>query len=131
MNALLGSIDRLIDQYGLVVGRILIGLLFAVTGVQALFGFSGLSSMIAMIGFPVAGFFAGIILILKLGGGLALISGRYVRLGALALIFFVLLTIVFVHQINDLGGTLKNLALIGGLILVYRAAPRESVPIIG
>lgn len=126
MHGWLTPLDRFIDQYGIVVGRVLLGLLFLATGISMVFNFGGITTMIGgSTGLPFASLLAVIVILLKVGGGAALVFGRYIQWGCIALIVFVLLTIVFVHQVSDWGGSLKNLALIGGLLLVYRSAPRS------
>jgi putative oxidoreductase len=132
INTILGKSDRLIDRHGVMLGRILIGLLFVVTGVFSLTNLSQTTSMIATTPLPFASLLAIVVVIMKLGGGISLIVGKYVRLGSLTLILFTALATAFFHlDPFDMIVTLKNVAIIGGLLAVYRAAPRERVEVAG
>jgi len=116
-------LDKFTDRNGSLFARIFIGLLFLVTGLLALQNFAGTSGMIAGKGFPLAGLLAVLIIAMKLGGAAALLLNQRVRLGALALIVFTVLATVFYHLSWDQNvAFLKNLAIIGGLLLVYRDA---------
>jgi putative oxidoreductase len=109
------------EKYIPLAARVCLSLLFIISGSMMVTGFSGVSGMIASMGIPMAGIIAALVIITKVGGGLSVLTGYYSKWGSLALIVFCILTIVFVHNnMNDLTQALKNLAIIGGLLLVYK-----------
>ena len=123
MTALMGWLDKVTETNGIFLARLFIGLLFLVTGVMSLMNFEQTAGMIGSKGLPLAGLLAVIVIAMKIGGSAALISGKKVRYGALALIVFTILATVSFHFSWDQNvAFLKNLAIIGGLLLVYRSA---------
>lgn len=116
--------------HGTLVGRVLLGLLFLVSGLQMLTaGVSGsyLLSAIEGVGIPLAGFFAWVIILVKVLGGSSLIVGYRVGLAAASLFVFTLLTIVFVHNnLGELTAALKNLSIMGGLLYVMAYGAGEG-----
>lgn len=126
MTGILRWFDGFVEHYGITLARVSVGLLFVVTGIMSLLNFNGTASMIGSKGFPIAVLFAAIVIALKLGGGFSLIAGYKVRYGALALITFTVLATVFFHlSWPENVSFLKNLAIIGGLLLVYKTASRN------
>jgi putative oxidoreductase len=104
-----------------IIGRILLALIFIVSGASKLTDVAGTEAMIVGVGLPSglaipAGLF-------ELLAGLCLAAGFMVRLVSLLLAAFVALTILFYHnQFTDPMmriAALKNLALIGGLLLAF------------
>ena len=106
----------------MLIGRVLIGLLFLVTGIQVVMGFSGFTGMLSSMGLPMASLIAIAVVVVKVGGGAALIIGWNERYASIALMIFSIFTILLVH--NNFGDQLvmmlKNLAIIGGLLYVYK-----------
>ncbi len=112
------------------LGRILLSLLFVVGGAGLLMNFESTTGYVAMglKPFGLAGMASLaliVAIILKLGGGLMLLFGYRIRLAANMLIVFVALTMVMYHldwtgEQGQMQMTtfLKNLAIIGGLLLV-------------
>jgi putative oxidoreductase len=125
------------------LGRIFLSLIFVVMGVQKLMDISGIAKDLADAKVPipdqVVAYLAQFTAIPKyeaLGylvagvevvGGLMVLVGLKARWGALLLTIFTALTIVFVHHFWDMTGVafktnmtdaLKNLSIIGGLLLV-------------
>lgn len=78
-------------------------------------------------GLPLAGAFALLTTAIQLGGGLMIAMGYHTKLGASLLIaFLVIITLAFQNFLLDpsqLNETLKNLGLIGGLLMVLYAGP--------
>ena len=118
---------------GTLIGRILMGLLFLVSGLMILTGESGIvgfGGMIEQLGLPLAGLLAWIVVLVKILGGAGLILGYKVGKCAFALFVFVLLTIVFAHNFfvepEQLGMALKNLAIMGGLLYVMAYGAGEG-----
>jgi putative oxidoreductase len=104
-----------------IIGRLLIGILFIATGAGKLMYVAGPAGMLANAGLPSN--LAVPVGIFELVGGLCLAAGFAVRLVSILLAGFTALTILFFHnqftdpvqQIN----ALKNLAIIGGLVLAF------------
>ncbi len=104
-----------------VLGRILIALIFIVSGAGKLLDPATFESMITGVGLP-----AGLAIptgIFEVVAGLCLALGVMTRLTAVLLFGFVGLATLFFHnQINvpeQMVAALKNLALMGGLLLVF------------
>ncbi len=110
---------------GVVVGRVLLGLLFLVSGVGMFMAEGGPASMAGfytMVGLPMAGVLVWLVATLKVVAGGMLIIGRNVGCAAGALAAFTLLATLLAHRdIADpmqLTNALKNLAIIGGMLYV-------------
>lgn len=104
-----------------IIGRIFLGLLFIVSGLNKLMNVGATEQMITATGLP--GGFAMVAGICELLAGICLAAGFMVRLVALLLAIFLALTILFFqNQFNDPAvgmAALQNLALIGGLLLAF------------
>ncbi len=118
----------LLRTHGVLVGRVLLGLLFFVTGMQMfLGGVPGVGGMLATKGLPAAGLIAWAVVFVKVFGGAGLILGYRVGLSAMALFVFTFLTIVVVHNnAAEMGAALKNLSIMGGLLYVMAFGPGEG-----
>ena len=110
------------------LSRVLVALIFILSGIGKLAGFSATSAMMAGVGFPAASLFLAGAIALELGGGLALVAGYQTRWAALALaIFLIPATLVFhaAHLSDPAQGqqqmieVLKNLAIMGGLLKFF------------
>jgi putative oxidoreductase len=103
------------------IGRVLIGLLF-LGGVMKFMNIAGTTAFIASVGLPMAPVVFWLSTLLEVGVALAIIFGFKTRIAAWALVAYTFLTIVFFHNpIADqmqLTQALKNLAIIGGLLLL-------------
>jgi putative oxidoreductase len=73
--------DGIMRTWGLVPLRLVVGLVFLMHGGQKIldFGLSGVSDMLAKLGFPMATFFAIVLMVLEPLGGLAVLLGVYTR----------------------------------------------------
>lgn len=104
-----------------IIGRLFLGLLFVLSGAGKLMDLSGTNAAIEAVGLP--GGLAVITAVFELVAGLLLMAGFMVRLVSILLFGFVALTILFFHnQITDpIEGqmALKNLAIMGGLLLAF------------
>lgn len=115
-----------LDQYkpmlrskGTLLGRVLLALLFVFSGVGMLMGGIGNTAMyFDSMGLPMATLLAIVVIILKIGGGLALMAGYKVEEAALALLIFTGLTILVAHRSIDDMGLWKNLSIMGGMLYV-------------
>ncbi len=106
-----------------VVGRVLIGVLFLMSGLSKVAAPAATQGYITMMGLP-APFFAYLgSTAIELIGSLLLIAGYRVRSVALAMAGFTFLTALFFHHNfadqNQMIHFLKNIAIIGGLLQVF------------
>lgn len=104
------------------IGRVLIGLPFAMSGLGKLAAYGPTTAMIAAAGLPVPPLAYIVAVALELGGGLLLIAGYQVRTVALALAVFCVAAGVafhsnFVDQ-NQMIHFLKNVMMAGGLLQI-------------
>jgi putative oxidoreductase len=113
-------------------GRILLSLIFLLSAAGKAFGFSATAGMMSQKGFPAASIFLAGAIALELLGGLSVLTGYKARLGAAALIFFLIPTTLIFHnfwafqgmeQQMQMTNFLKNVAIAGGLFLVVAFGP--------
>ncbi|MGC1307874.1 MAG: DoxX family protein [Phormidesmis sp.] len=105
-------------------GRICLALIFLNSGVNHLIGFQSFVPTIASKGLPVPGLLAVGAIAFLLLGAISLILGYKSKIGALLIILFLIpTTLVFHPPLSDLQGFLRNLALIGGLLMVMASGP--------
>jgi putative oxidoreductase len=104
------------------IGRILIGLPFAMSGVGKLAAYGPTTEMIAAVGLPFPPLAFAVAVAVELGGGLLLVLGYRVRPVALALVAFSLATAVAFHSNfadqNQMIHFLKNVMMAGGLLQI-------------
>ena len=112
--------------YVQVLARVCLSAIFIVGGLSFIQAetFSGISGMIGGLGFPMPALVAVLVILIKVGGGLSVLTGFKAKWGALALALFTFLTVVFVHSPSTWGDqvqflmAMKNIAIIGGLLLI-------------
>ena len=116
-----------VEQFGPVVGRILLALIFVMSGFGKITGWEGTAGYMASVGMPMVTLFLIGAIVLEIGGGLSLILGFKARWGALALIVFTIPATVLFHNFWAMEGAdaftnqimfMKNVAMIGGLLMV-------------
>jgi len=104
------------------VGRLLIGLPFAMSGLGKLAAYGPTTEMINAVGMPAPPLAFAVAVIVELGGGLLLIAGFQARLVAITLALFALVTAVSFHanfaDQNQMINFLKNVMLAGGLLQI-------------
>jgi putative oxidoreductase len=104
------------------VGRLLIGLPFAMSGLGKLAAFGPTTAMIAAVGLPLPPLAYAVAVIIELGGGLLLVAGYQTRLVAIALAVFAIATAVSFHSNfadqNQMIHFLKNVMMAGGLLQI-------------
>jgi putative oxidoreductase len=104
-------------NYG-TIARSLIALMFVVAGVQKLMNFSGTVGMMGALGLPAPTLVAAIVIFVEIVVALAFAYGYKLRETGYILIGFVVLTVLLVHNnMAQLGAALKNVAVIGGILL--------------
>ena len=104
------------------IGRVLIGLPFAMSGLSKLGAYGVTTGMISAVGLPFAPLAFAVAVATELGGGVLLIVGYRVRYVAAALALFSLATAVsFHHNFADQDQMihfLKNVMMAGGLLQI-------------
>ena len=121
-----------IQNFTVLAGRILLGLLFVLSGFGKIGGFDGTVGYIASQNLPFPAVVAVLTILVELLGGLALVVGFRTRDAALALAAFTLLAAFLFHaywaapeaakamqQINFL----KNLSIAGGMLVLAAFGP--------
>lgn len=119
------------------LARILISVIFLVAGSMKLMHFSATAQMLADKGIPLAAVATAIVILIELGGGIALVLGFKTKfVAAVQFIYLIPVTVMFhnfwaappeLHQMQMMN-FLKNVAIMGGLlILATRGAGASSV----
>lgn len=106
-------------------GRALISLIFIMSGFEKLTGYADTIAYMQKFGVP--GLMLPLVILVELGGGLAILLGVFSRLAALALAFFCLAAAFIFHaNFEDQMQSIlfmKNLAMAGGLLLLFANGP--------
>jgi putative oxidoreductase len=114
------------------IGRIFLAAIFVWSGFGKIGGFEGLAGQIASKGFPAAQAFAAVTIAIEIGVGLMLVAGWKARWAALLLAIFTAIVTIFFHnywavpeaqKMTQQIHFMKNLALIGGLLMVTAFGP--------
>lgn len=110
------------NRYLLTLGRIFIALIFLASGLGKVMDPAGTQAYMAQYGIPLTGLLYLGTVLFELGGGLSLLLGWKTRWGTGALILFLIpATLVFHTNLAEQQQVihfLKNLAILGGLLLV-------------
>ncbi|MDJ0647397.1 MAG: DoxX family protein [Xenococcaceae cyanobacterium MO_188.B19] len=102
--------------------RICLCLIFLKAGISHILGYSGTVEMMANKGLPIPAVLLIFTIAFQLLGGLSLLLGYKVNIGSTLLIIFLIpATLAFHNPISDINGFLKNIGLIGGLLMVINA----------
>ncbi len=107
------------------VARVLVALIFLLSGLQKFFNVGGTTEI--MVQHQIPFIFASLLIAIavELGAGVALLLGWWTRVAASALVIFLIPTtlifhtnLVIVHETSQAVELLKNLAIIGGLLSI-------------
>jgi putative oxidoreductase len=112
--------------------RILLALIFIMSGFGKITGFSGTAAAIASKGIPLPEVATAITIAIEFLGGLLLVAGWKARWAAAAIFLFIIPTTILFH--NPIGlppeqaqgqtiNLLKNLAIMGGMLMVIAFGP--------
>ena len=113
-------------------GRILVALLFVISGYGKIGGFDGISGYIASKGLPMPQVLAALTVALELGGGILLIAGYKVRWVAAAFFLWLIPTTFIFHPFwgidaaqvqNQMNNFLKNVSIMGAMLLLIAFGP--------
>jgi putative oxidoreductase len=109
------------------IGRILLALIFVVSGVGKITGYAGTAAVMAAKGLPMVDVLLPLTIAVELGGGLLLALGWKARWAAAALFLFLIPTTLIFHQFWGIEPKLaqmqkihflKNVAIMGGMLMV-------------
>jgi putative oxidoreductase len=114
-------------KFGPLAGRILLAALFLISGIGKIGGFAGTAGYMASKGLPMVNVLVAISIVVEIGAALMIIAGFKARLGATALLLWMIpVTFIFhnfwalpdgqqmIEQINFM----KNLGLMGGMLYI-------------
>ncbi|NDI85619.1 DoxX family protein [Undibacterium crateris] len=116
-----------LEKTGPLFGRVLIALIFVLSGVSKITGFDGTVGYIASKNLPFPALAAVAAIVVELGGGLLLMLGWRARLSAAAMGLFTIAAAVLFHDFwaaapdaahNQMIHFMKNLSMAGGLLMV-------------
>ncbi len=114
------------------VGRILLAVMFIISGFGKITGFDGTVGYIASKGLPMAQLVAIGTIAVEIGGGVMLAVGFKARWAALALAVFTLLAAIIFHnfwaaeaaqKMNQQINFMKNISIVGGMLMVFAFGP--------
>ena len=114
------------------VGRILLALLFVISGFGKIAGFEGTAGYMASKGLPMPQVLLALTILLELGGGLLLVVGWKVRWVTLAFFLWLIPTTLIFHKFwgidaaqvqNQMNNFLKNVSIMGGMLLLTAFGP--------
>jgi len=114
------------------IGRILLAVMFLISGWGKIGGFAGTAGYIGSVGLPMPQVLAVLTIVLELVAGVLLVIGWKTRWAAWALAIFTLLAGVLFHnywampadkQMMEQIMFLKNLSITGGLLMLAVAGP--------
>lgn len=113
------------DNFIKLTGRILLAHIFIIAGIGKITGYAGTQAYMAMHGVP--GALLPLVILLELGGGLALILGWKTKWASYALALFCIVAALIFH--HDFANTMqrinfmKDLAMAGGFLILAVSGP--------
>ncbi|EKE77109.1 DoxX family protein [Gallaecimonas xiamenensis] len=108
------------------LGRILLALIFVISGYGKIAGYSGTQAYMEQMGVP--GMLLPLVILLELGGGILIVVGFFTRWLALLLALFCVVSAFMFHSSGDQMQQimfLKNLAMAGGFLLLMANGPGQ------
>jgi putative oxidoreductase len=118
------------NNIGVLLGRAGLALIFILSGLSKIAGYAGTQQYMEAMGVP--GALLPLVILVEVGGGLAILGGFATRWAALGLAGFTLVAAVLFHSNlgdqNQFINFMKNIAIAGGfLVLASEGAGRFSV----
>lgn len=121
-----------IQTYAAPAGRVLLSFMFIMAGLQKIPGYTGTQQFMEMMGVP--GALLPLVILLEVGGGLALLLGWQARIAAFLLAGFSIVAGVLFHLIPSMGMEamqaqgemimfMKNVTIAGGMLMVVAFGP--------
>jgi len=123
------------QKWMLLLGRLLLSVIFILSGIQKLTIFNGVAADMANRHIPLATVALAITLIIEIGGGLMVLTGFKARYAALVIFLWLIpVTLVYHHfwgvaeaeKQGQIVNFLKNLAIMGGLLILAYVNPGKS-----
>lgn len=123
--------DKFTDWAAL-AGRVLLALIFILSGIGKITGYSGTAAMMASKGMPMVSVLLPAAIAVELGGGLLLALGFKARWAAGAIFLFLIPTTLIFHAFWGLDAQaaqmqqinfMKNVAIAGGMLMVIAFGP--------
>ena len=120
-------LDETLKRYGPLGGRILLSLMFIMSGWGKITGFAGTAAYMASRGMPHPELLLPFAIAIELGGGLMLLTGWKARLAASAIFLFIIPTTLIFHNFwaadaasaqNQMIHFMKNVTIMGGMLYV-------------
>ncbi len=109
------------------IARILLCFIFIVAGIQKITGFAATQQYMQAYGVPATGILLVIAILVEILCGLSILLGLKARWGSIILvIYMVIITLIFHTKFSDPMMLImfeKNLAIIGGLLLIFHFGP--------
>jgi putative oxidoreductase len=104
-----------------IAARVLMSAIFIISGWGKLTGYAGTQAYFSSMGLPMSGLVTPLVILIELGGGLALLLGFKTRWAAAVLALFSVATALVAHtnfaDANQMNNFMKNLAMAGGYLL--------------
>jgi putative oxidoreductase len=113
------------------LARLLMALIFLLSGFTKIANFGGTVGMLGHLGWPAPALFITLAILIELIGGLCLLFGFRTRMAALALVVFMIAATIGVHGVllstapdqqakqEQMVNILKNIAITGGLLKFF------------
>jgi len=126
------ALCNLAKDYGPLLGRILIALIFLKSGVEKIIGFSAVAGFMTLKGMPAAEVLLVGSIVFEIAGGLMVLLAWYARWGALLLIAFIVPATLIFHNfwtlegaqyMNQVNHFMKNLSILGALVFILGMGP--------
>jgi putative oxidoreductase len=123
------------SKWQLVLGRVLLSAIFILSGLGKLPHFHDIAGMMAGKGIPLASVALVITLLIEIGGGLLILTGYKAKYAAVVIALWLIpVTLVFHHfwgipamqQQEQMVNFLKNVAIMGGLLVLAYASPEKT-----
>ncbi|MFL6386842.1 MAG: DoxX family protein [Terriglobales bacterium] len=123
------------SKWQLLLGRVLLSAIFILSGLGKLPHFQAVAGMMAAKGIPLASVALVVTLFIEIGGGLLVLTGYKAKFAALVIALWLIpVTLVFHHfwgipadqQQDQMVNFLKNVAIMGGLLVLAYASPEKS-----
>jgi len=117
----------ILKQYGPLMGRILLSVIFIISGITKITGFEGTSGYMASKGLPMVEVLLVLTIIIELGGGLMILLGWQARWAATAIFLFLIPVTLIFHPFWAFEGQegmqqfhsfFKNTAIMGGMVYI-------------
>ncbi|MGJ7918737.1 DoxX family protein [Massilia sp. LXY-6] len=112
-----------------IAARILMSLIFIISGWGKLTGYAGTQAYFASMHLPMPALVTPLVILIELGGGLALLFGLKARWAAAILALFSIASALIAHtnfaDTNQMNNFMKNLAMAGGYLLFVKYGAGE------